>query len=175
MANVRSAKIPKGMEGIHATLTEITDRFCAEHLSQEYADLAQAAIAALCRKRPSPLNSGSPRVWACSILLALGQTNFLSDKSSKPYMATADLRGHFGVAESTASNKAKQVRTLLNMRPFDHRWILPSKLSSSSLPWMIQVNGMIVDARSLPMEIQAVAVKKGLIPYVYQQLDEEAI
>ena len=100
MANTRSAKIPNGMEDIYATLTEITDRFCAEHLSQEYADLAHAAIAALCRKRPSPLNSGSARVWACAILLALGQINFLSDKSSKPHMATADLRGHFGVARA---------------------------------------------------------------------------
>ena len=154
MANKKSAKIPNGMEGIHATLTEITDRFCAEHLNQEYAALAHAAIAALCRKRPSPLNSGSPRVWACAILLALGQTNFLSDKSSKPHVATADLRGHFGVAESTASNKAKQVRTLLNMHLFDHQWMLPSRLSNSSLPWMIQVNGLIVDARDLPVEIQ---------------------
>jgi hypothetical protein len=162
------------MEDIHATLTEITDRFCAEHLSPEYADLAHAAIAALCRKRPSPLNSGSPRVWACAILLALGQINFLSDKSSKPHMATADLRGHFGVAESTASNKAKQVRTLLNMHPFDHKWMLPSKLSNSSLPWMIQVNGLIVDARDLPIEIQEVAVQKGLIPYVYQRPEKEA-
>ena len=175
MANTRSAKIPKGMEDIHATLTEMTDRFCAEYLNQEYADLAHAAIASLCRKRPSPLNSGSPRVWACAILLALGQINFLSDKSSKPHMATADLRGHFGVAESTASNKAKQVRTLLNMPQFGHKWMLPSKLSNSSLPWMIQVNGLIVDARGLPVEIQEVAVQKGLIPYVYQQLDKETI
>jgi len=175
VANARTAKIPKGMEGIYATLTEITDRFCAGHLNQEYAELAHAAIAALCRKRPSPLNSGSPRVWACAILLALGQINFLSDKSSKPHMATADLRGHFDVAESTASNKAKQVRTLLNMHPFDHKWMLPSKLSNSSLPWMIQVNGLIVDARDLPVEIQEVAVQKGLIPYVHQWPDEEAI
>lgn len=175
MANARTAKIPKGMEGIYATLTEITDRFCAGHLNQEYAELAHAAIAALCRKRPSPLNSGSPRVWACAILLALGQINFLSDKSSKPHMATADLRGHFDVAESTASNKAKQVRTLLNMHPFDHKWMLPSKLSNSSLPWMIKVNGLIVDARDLPVEIQEIAVQKGLIPYVHQWPDEEAI
>ena len=90
-------------------------------------------------------------------------------------MATADLRGHFGVAESTASNKAKQVRTLLNMHQFDHKWMLPSKLSNSSLPWMIQVNGLIVDARGLPVEIQEVAVQKGLIPYVYQQSDKETI
>ena len=130
----------------HIEAAAITDRFCAGHLNQEYAELAHAAIAALCRKRPSPLNSGSPRVWACAILLALGQINFLSDKSSKPHMATADLRGHFDVAESTASNKAKQVRTILNMHPFDHKWMLPSKLSNSSLPWMIQVNGLIIDA-----------------------------
>jgi len=172
MANTKSAKIPKSMEDIHVTLTEMTDNFCAEHLNQEYADLAHAAIAALCRKRPSPLNSGSPRVWACAILVALGQTNFLSDKSSRPCMATADLRGHFGVAESTASNKAKLVRTLLDMHQFHHKWMLPSKLATTSLPWMIQINGLIVDARDLPVEIQEAAVQKGLIPYVHHRSDE---
>ena len=34
------------------------------------------------------------------------------------------------------------------------------------MAWMIMVNGLIVDARYLPREIQEVACRKGLIPYV---------
>ena len=173
MAAVKADKIPKTMEGIYATLTEMTDRFCAEHLNQEYADLARAAIAALCRKRPSPLDSGSARVWACAIVLALGQLNFLGDRSSKPTMATADLRDYFGVAESTASNKAKQVRTLLNMNLFDHKWMLPSRIDRSPVVWLIQVNGLMVDARDMPIEVQEIAVRKGLIPHVHTSARED--
>jgi hypothetical protein len=164
----KSAKVPKGWEDVYALLTRLTDQFCEEYLDQEYADLARYAIAALCRKRPSPLTSGNPQTWACAVLYALGQINFLSDKSTKPYMAMADLCNHFGIAASTGGNKAKLVRTALGIRQFDHKWSLPSRLSTSSLTWMIEFDGLIVDARRLPVVIQEVAVRKGLIPYVYQ-------
>ena len=47
---------------------------------------ARRALAALCRKRPSPLVSGKPETWACAVLYALGQVNYLSDKASTPTM-----------------------------------------------------------------------------------------
>lgn len=167
MATAASTKVPKGLEEIHAALTDLTDRFCAEHLNQEYAELAHKAIMGLCRKRPSPLVSGSAKVWACGIVLALGQMNFLTDRSKTPSMSTADLRAWFGAAESTATNKAKQIKTLLSMRPFDHKWMLPSRVAGNSLVWLIEFNGLIVDARQLPVEVQEAAVKKGLIPFIH--------
>jgi hypothetical protein len=65
----------------------LSDKLClvAEHLNDEYAGLARSAIAALCRKRPSPLASGNLQTWGCAVLYALGQVNFLSDKSTTPY------------------------------------------------------------------------------------------
>jgi Domain of unknown function (DUF6398) len=167
----KSTKVPKGWEELFAALTGLTDQFCDEHLDHEYANLARYAIAALCRKRPNPLTSGHPQTWACAVLYALGQINFLSDKSTIPYMAMAALCSHFGIAPSTGGNKAKLVRKTLSMRQFDHNWTLPSRLADSSLPWLIEVDGLIVDARQLPVAIQELALQKGLIPYVYQQSD----
>jgi len=164
----KSTKVPKGTEAFYAALTELTDHFCDEHLNGEYAELARYAIAALCRKRPCPLASGTPRSWACAVLYALGQVNFLSDKATDPTMAMADLCGHFGIASSTGGNKAKLVRKALGMGPFDHNWMLPSRMATQPLVWMIEVNGCVLDARQLPVEIQEVAVQKGLIPFVYQ-------
>ena len=172
MTTAKSIKVPKGWEGLFGALTGLTDRFCDDHLDHEYAELARYAIAALCRKRPSPLTSGHPQTWACGVLYALGQINFLSDRSSAPYMAMADLCNHFGIAASTGGNKAKLVRTALFMHQFDHNWTLPSRLQSSSLSWLIEVDGLIVDARRLPVEMQTVAVQKGLIPFVYQQISQ---
>ena len=103
------------------------------------------------------------------MLYALGQVNFLSDKSQKPYMAMAELCGHFGIAPSTGSNKAKLVRDALGIRQFDHKWTLPSRLADSPTAWLIQWNGLIVDARQLPPALQEIAVQKGLIPYVCEQ------
>ena len=34
------------------------------------------------------------------------------------------------------------------------------------MPWMIQVNGFLLDARYVRREIQEEALRKGLIPYI---------
>jgi hypothetical protein len=171
----KSGKVPKGWEGLLAALTGLTDRFCDEHLGREYADLARYAIAALCRKRLSPLTSGHQQTWACVVLYALGQINFLHDKSTTPYMAMADLCGNFGIVPSTGGNKAKLVRKPPSMHQFDHNWTLPSRLASRLLPWLIEVDGLVVDARQLPVAIQAAAVKKGLRPFVYPPPDRRRL
>lgn len=175
MTTAKTIKVPKGWERPFGALIALTDGFCDKHLNHEYAELARYAIAALCRKRPSPLTNGHPQTWACAVLYALGQVNFLSDRSTAPYMAMADLCGHFGIAPSTGGNKAKLVRTALSMHQFDHNWTLPSRLESSSLSWLIELDGLIVDARQLPVEMQAVAVQKGLIPFVYQRISQPQI
>lgn len=78
----RSTSIPKTMQGTYDAVVALTDTFCRENLNDEYRDLARAMTAALCRKRPTPLASGQPRTWACGIMYALGQLNFLSDKTT---------------------------------------------------------------------------------------------
>src|SRR3712207_9453829 len=95
----RPKSVPKSMQAIHDAIVRLTDEFCAKHLNTEYRDLARAMTAALCRKRPSPLASGQPRTWACAIVYTLGQLNFLSDKSSQPHMAMAELCAAFGVGQ----------------------------------------------------------------------------
>jgi hypothetical protein len=54
----------------------------------------------------------------------------------------------------------------LKIRPLSFKWGLPSKFDSNPLIWMLTVNGMMVDVRHLPIEVQEVAYQKGLIPYV---------
>jgi hypothetical protein len=58
--------------------------------------------AALCRKRPSPLTSGKPSTWACAILYALDQVNFLFDRTQTPHLTPKELCAGFGVSTSTA-------------------------------------------------------------------------
>ena len=71
-----------------------------------------------------------------------------------------------GVASSTGQGKSKQIRQWLKIHPFSFQWGLPSKFDSNPLIWMLTVNGMVVDVRHLPIEVQEVAYQKGLIPYV---------
>jgi len=144
----------------------LTDDFCRRHLNEEYSALARRMAAALCRKRPSPLASGQPRTWACGILHTLGQINFLSDPSFKPHMTMAEMCAAFGVSQSTASAKAAVIRRLLNPNRFDPNWSLRSLIDQNPLAWMLDVNGVLVDVRRAPREIQERALAQGLIPHL---------
>jgi Domain of unknown function (DUF6398) len=131
-----------------------------------YRDLARAMAAALCRKRPSPLASGQPRSWACGIVHVLGQLNFLSDKSSRPRMAMAEVCAAFGVGQGTAGAKARVVTDALRTHRMDPTWMPRSLVDRNPLVWMAEVDGMLVDLRDMPREVQAIAHEKGMIPYI---------
>jgi Domain of unknown function (DUF6398) len=162
-----SLSVPADMKVRYDEIATLINQYCSQKLNEEYAQLSKSATAMLCRKKPSPLVTGSAATWACGIIYAIGFVNFLQDKSSSPYVRATELAGAFGIAQSTAGNKSKQIRELLKMRQFDHRWTLPSRIANTPMIWMITVNGFIVDARQLSRDIQEVAYKKGLIPYIY--------
>src|SRR3954466_13423272 len=154
------------MQATYDAITALTDAFCRDHLNEEHRNLARAMAAALCRKRPSPLALGQPRTWACGIIHVLGQLNFLSDKASQPYMTMAEVAAGFGVGQSTASAKARVISDALHTNRMDPTWMLKSMVDQNPLVWMAEVNGMLVDIRAMPREVQVIAYEKGMIPYI---------
>ena len=162
----RQKSVPWNMRATHDAIVVLTDDVCREHLDDEYAELARDMAAALRRKRPSPLASGQPRTCACAILYELGRVNFLSDRSSQPHMTLAELRAAFAVSQATASAKARVIANALRVRLFDAEWTLPSLRDQNPLVWMAEVNGLLVDLRQMPREVQEIAFEKGMIPYI---------
>ena len=161
-----SIAVPKALQATYDAVTALMDAVCDQHLDQDYRDLARAMAAALSRKRPSPLASGQPRTWACGIVYALGQTNFLSDDSFEPSMTMAQLCAAFGVGQSTASAKAKVISAAMRIGLMDPNWTVPSLMEKNPLVWMAEVNGIVVDLRDTPREVQVIAYQQGVIPYV---------
>jgi len=166
MAQERSEAVPAAMQPVYAGIADLINSFCRQHLNDEYATLSRELAAALARKRPSPLGRGKPEIWACGIVYALGTVNFLFDKSQTPHMRADELCAAFGVSQSSGANKAKQIRDLFGMFQFDPRWCLPSLVGENPMVWMLEVNGLIVDVRHMPREVQEIAYRKGLIPYI---------
>ena len=164
--NGKSNRVPRQMQSKFEEIASLSDEFCQEYLNDEYAEIVRKATAALCRKRPSPLTRGRISVWACSIVNAVGYVNFLSDRSNPPYISSSDLCKAFGVGQSTASNKAKEIRLALKMRPFDPEWSLKSLTDRNPLVWTLIINGTMVDTRDLPEEIQEALVDEGYLPYM---------
>ncbi len=162
----KTERVPKPMQSAFDAIVALTDSVCAERLNAEYRQLARELTAALCRKRPSPLAKGKPAAWACGILYALGFVNFLFDKGTQPHMKASELCERFGVSQASGSAKAKLIRDTFRMMQLDPRWCLPSKMKDNPRVWMLSVNGMMLDMRRVPREIQLVAYRKGLIPYI---------
>jgi len=166
MSEGHSERVPQAILPVYDAVIQLTDAFCKEHLNDEYADLCRRLTAALARKRPSPLARGRLEVWACGIVYALGSVNFLFDRTQTPHMRADDLCAGFGVSQSSGASKAKLIRDMFGMLQMDPRWCLPSQLDDNPLAWMIQVNGLIVDARRVPRKIQEEAYRLKLIPYI---------
>lgn len=159
-------RVPATMQEKLEAIAQATDAFCNQHLNDEYKQLIRQALAALGRKRPSPLLKGHETSWAAGAVHALGMVNFLFDASQTPHCKATDIWAHFGLGTSTGQTHSKKIREALKMTQMDPNWCLPSKMDANPLVWMLEVNGFMVDARHMPLEVQDIAFAKGLIPYV---------
>ena len=159
-------KVPKALRPVVDEIGAITDSVCLAVLDEEYADLARRAVAKLARKRPSPLLRGRRAGWAAGVVYALGQANFLFDPAIGPTVTADQLSEAFGVAKTTMGSKARQVRDLLRISPFAPEFERAEVAARSPLKWIIEVDGLAVDVRHVPLDIQVAAFDRGFIPYV---------
>ena len=97
------------------------------------------------------------RVWAAAAVHAVGRINFLDDPSQTPHCKPRVIYDFFGIAESTGQNKSREIREALGMGSFSPEWTLPSRLTKNPLVWMLKVNGLMVDIRRAPLELQRMA------------------
>ena len=159
-------KVPKQMQSKFEEITALTDAFCSTYLNTEYAQMSRKLAAALYRKRPSPLVRGKAKTWAGGIVHAIGMVNFLYDPSQTPHIKATELYKNFGIGQSTGQGKSKQIRDMMNMSQLSPDWCLPSRINDNPLIWIVSVNGLPMDIRNAPREIQVAAFNQGIIPHI---------
>jgi hypothetical protein len=142
----------------------ITDDACAAALDDEYVRLCRVLVARLTRKRPSPLARGEVRVWAAGVIYAVGQVNFLFDRSQQPHLRADQLADLLDVVKTTMANKAALINKTLGIGVFEPDLTRTAMLEQHPLAWIVEVNGLLVDARTLPVELQDEVRRRGLIP-----------
>lgn len=167
-ADLAAMRIPLALREPTAQILAIADKACGELLDDEYGDLCRQLVAGLARKRPSPLARGDTRIWAAGVIYAVGQINFLFDRSQQPHLTADQLAGHLGVVKTTMANKAGLINKALNLGAFEPQLTRRRMLERHPLAWLVEVNGLIVDARMLPPEIQDEARRRGLIPDLHE-------
>ena len=78
---------------------------------------------------------------------------------------TADqLAACLGVVKTTMANKAALINKTLNLGVFEPDLTRSAMLEQHPLAWLVEVDGLIFDARTLPLELQDEARRRGLIP-----------
>src|SRR3982074_3401433 len=141
---VSDLRIPAAVRPRAAEVIEITDRFCVGHLDLEYAELCRRLVGRLGRQRPSPLVRGRPENWGGGVLPVIGTLNFVFDPSQRPHLKVADLFRLAGVSPATASNKSREIRTLLGLAPFDPELCRRELVEEAPPRGLVEVGGLIV-------------------------------
>ena len=130
--------IPAQVQPAHDAIVLLTDLFCQANLTQEFQDMCRHLAAVLARTNPSPLLRGKPEVWACGILRVIGRVNFLDiDTGRQPFMKPTTIDKRLGVSSNTSQSKAKAIRNMVNIRPYDLDWTLPSLRHSGARERML--------------------------------------
>jgi hypothetical protein len=62
------------------------------------------------------------------------------------------------------ANKAALIAKTLDLGMFEPDLTRVAMLEQHPMAWIVQVNGFLVDARTLPEELQDEARRRGLIP-----------
>ena len=125
-------------------LIEMTDGFADRYLDEDYKILCRKLIDKMSRKRQVPFLSGKLEIWAAAEVYALGQINFLFDKSFEPYVSATDLCNYFGTSQSTTSQKAKIIRDMFKMRYFDEEFSTERMQKENPLNEFVMIDGLIV-------------------------------
>ena len=166
--------VPKAMQEKYDSIAPLISEFCAKYLSEEYLALCLRLLEKLCRKRPSPLLGGRKNTWGAAVAYAIAANNFIFDKANPHHMTAEQIADEFDLAASTVGNKAAEIRRMFTMHYANAEWCLPSSLKDNTAVWMLSVNGFMVDIRDMSLDIQRIAFRKGLIPYVPGESRDDA-
>jgi Domain of unknown function (DUF6398) len=160
----RDLRLPGALRPTVEDIVEVTDAFCSDHLDDEYAHLCRLLTAKLARKRPSPLARGNLHVWAAGVIHTVGTANFLFDRTQYPHMRVDELARVLGVSKSTMTAKAALIRRVLGIDPLEPELCRREIRDHHPYAWFVELDGLIIDARSLPAPLQEDARRRGLVP-----------
>lgn len=135
-------------------ILDLVKEFCTQKLNDGYAELSEKMVQKLGRKRPPPIATGQPEIWAAAIIHAIGSVNFLFDQSFEPYATLDDINSFFGTKKSTTGNKARQIRDMFKLDRWDNEFSTRGMRDSNPLSNFVMVDGLIVPVDSLPEEYQ---------------------
>ena len=125
-------------------LISLTGGFCNKNVNEEYANLCEALIQKMARKKSVPFASGRVEIWAAAVVHAIGSINFLFDKKTKPYSTPDAISEYFGTSKTTVTQKSKLIRDMFKMTYWDSEFSTQHMQKQNPYANMGLVNGFLV-------------------------------
>ncbi|AMV29589.1 Plasmid pRiA4b ORF-3-like protein [Gemmata sp. SH-PL17] len=145
------ARVPKALRVRFHEIVALTDKFCAAHWNNELRDLCRACAADACAAQV-PVASGQAAGWASGVVYSVAYANFLGgDRSQKFHVAPDDMARGVGVSPATMHNKAKAIRTALDIDRFDPRYSLRQMKEDNPLSAMFAAFEQALTSAPVPV------------------------
>ena len=98
------------------------EEFSARYLDEEYMNLSVKLAHRLVETDGFSFGRDGPEVWACAIIFAVGQLNFLFEGRWDPYVDRDRLCGYFSATRIKINSRAKEIRRLLKLKLGDEEF-----------------------------------------------------
>ncbi len=128
--------------------------FCKKKLNREYYDLCKFLLDELLDVRRFNLEKEDSKLLSASIVLAICTINFTFDKNYKPFIIQDDIFDYFKVDSSTALNKEKQIRELLDIHYLNSFYSIERIIKNSPLKDLVILDDELIHLSNLPTKIQ---------------------
>lgn len=106
--------VPKALASRFQKIVALSDGFWRDHEMDEQARACRERVAALCRRRSSPIQKGWAKTWACGAVIAQSQMGQLS--AHAPFRVK-DICGFFKVRLKTGQQRAEVILQALKLTP----------------------------------------------------------
>jgi transposase-like protein len=121
--------VPEERQPRFQEIVALTDRFCVEHLTDEYLFVCRL-LATDIFQHDAPVERGKAESWACGIVHIIAQVNYLMFQDSDPRLAAEQIHNAFGVSSGTMYKWSRQIREGMQISDVDERFIVPSARES---------------------------------------------
>ena len=160
-------------------LLDMVESFSKEHINKEYAKICSNLVKKMGRKHDVPFKRGKIEIWASAVIYAIGQINFLFDKSFEPYVTADEICDYFKTKKSTVSSKAKTIRDMFKMGYYDEEFSTQRMNDNNPFKDMVVSDSGFIAPKSMLNEdmddsqttlLKILAEKSGLDEKIIEQL-----
>ncbi|MGE3779095.1 MAG: DUF6398 domain-containing protein [Pirellulaceae bacterium] len=141
--------IPPSLRARYDQIVALTDDYCAQHgrspawhdSADEVAARIRDLLARIARKANSPLARGQIANWAAAAVHCVARVNDMFGSRIRPVgrLVAKDLASAFGLSATTPASKARQIDKLLNVRPWDPRFVVAALRDNNPTHRMEQI------------------------------------